>query len=110
MDLELIEPETDDLFKAVDTEGRTSFQDNLCFLTAKRHNLICVTNDTNLRLMCEASNVPILWGLELILMLVREGGLIKKEAAHIAQEIHNTNPKHIDETVLKRFLSKLKSQ
>lgn len=103
-----IEPEMEDVFKAANMDGRTSFQDNLCYLTAKRQSLTCVSNDRNLRTQCEISDIPILWGLELILELVKAGGLSKKEASHIAEEIHNSNPRHIGPTVLSGFLSKLK--
>jgi rRNA-processing protein FCF1 len=104
-----IEPEIDDVFEATEMDGKTSFQDNLCFLTAKRQGMTCITNDTNLRKQCTASEVPILWGLELILELVKSGGLIKKEASLIATEIHKSNPRHINQKVLNGFLSKLKS-
>lgn len=106
--LEPIEPEIEDVFEAGEMEGRTSFQDNICYLTAKRHKLTCVTNDKNLRTLCETSDVPILWGLELILSLVKKGGLTKKEAFHIAEEIHKSNPRHINATVLNGFKAKLK--
>lgn len=106
--LEPIEPEIKDVFEAAAMEGRTSFQDNLCYLTARRNGMTCVTNDTNLRSLCETAKVPTLWGLELILELVRGGGLAKQEAEHIGRAIHNSNLTHINQTVLNGFLSKLK--
>lgn len=104
-----VEPEIDDLFVAAEMNGRTSFQDNLCFLTAKRQGFTCITNDRNLRKQCSASEVPTLWGLELILELVKAGGLAKKEAIFIATEIHKSNPRHINKKVLDSFKDKLKS-
>lgn len=104
-----IEPEIEDVLKATEMDGKTSFQDNLCYLTAKRQGMTCVTNDTNLRKQCSASQVPILWGLELILELVKAGGLEKKEASFIATEIHKSNPRHINQKVLTGFLAKLKT-
>ena len=95
-----IEPEIDDVFEATSMDGKTSFQDNLCFLTAKRQSMTCITNDTNLRKQCTASEVPIIWGLELILELVKIGGILKKEATLIATEIHKSNPRHINQKVL----------
>lgn len=102
-----IEPEIDDVFEATNMNGKTSFQDNLCYLTAKRQGMICVTNDTNLRKQCSSSDIPILWGLQLILELVKTGGISKKEASFIATEIHKSNPRHINQKVLDGFLRKL---
>ncbi len=44
-----LEVEVEDVFLAAEMIGPTSFQDNLCLLTAKRQNLTCITNDKNLR-------------------------------------------------------------
>lgn len=99
-----------DLFRLISSHiGPTSFQDNLCFLTAKRKNLTCVTNDKNLRLQCENSHVSILWGLELVLELAKTGGISRKKAMQIAIEIHVSNPRHISQKVLDGFLAKLAS-
>jgi rRNA-processing protein FCF1 len=90
-----IEPEIEDVFTANDMDGQTSFQDNICFLTAKRQNFTCVSNDTNLRRQCTDASVPILWGLELILDLTKAGGILKKEASRLAKDIQKSNPRHI---------------
>ncbi len=103
-----IEPEIEDLFTADDMEGQTSFQDNICYLTAKRNNFTCVSNDTNLRRQCKNANIPVLWGLELILALTKAGGLLKKEAARIAKDIQKSNPRHINKNILKDFEAQLK--
>ncbi len=104
-----IEPEIEDVFEAADMDGKTSFQDNLCYLTAKRQGMTCITNDTTLRKKCTSSEVPILWGLELILELVKAGGLLKKEASIIATKIHKHNPRHINQKVLEGFTAKLRN-
>ncbi len=105
-----IDVEIEDVFSAADMIGPTSFQDNLCFLTAKRKNLTCVTNDKNLRLQCENSSVLILWGLELVLELTKIGGISRKKAMQIAIEINVSNPRHISQKVLEGFMTKLASQ
>ncbi len=102
-----IEVEIEDVFLAAGVEGPTSFQDTLCFLTATRRGLTCITNDKNLRTQCKNSHVSILWGLELVLELVRIGGLFKLKATNIAMQIHLTNPRHISHKVLKDFMTKL---
>lgn len=103
-----IEPEIEDVFKAEEIDGQTSFQDNICFLTAKRHGLTCISNDKNLRKQCTDKNVPILWGLELILDLAKAGGILKKEASRIAQNIQKSNPGHLSTGILSDFETKLK--
>ncbi len=104
-----IEPDLEDVFEATEMDGKTSFQDNICYLTAKRQGMTCITNDTNLRKQCYASDVPTLWGLELILKLVKVGGLSNKEASLIAYEIHKSNPRHISQKVLDGFIAKLRN-
>lgn len=103
-----IEPEIDDVFTAEEMDGQTSFQDNLCFLTAKRQGLTCISNDKNLRKQCTDANVPIIWGLELILELTKAGGVAKKQASRIARNIQKSNPRHINTRILNDFEGKLK--
>jgi len=103
-----IEPEIDDVFTAEEMEGQTSFQDNICFLTAKRQGFTCISNDTNLRRQCTDARVPILWGLELILNLTKAGGILKKEASRIAKDMQKSNPRHITARILSDFETKLK--
>jgi len=103
-----IEPEIDDVFSAEDMDGQTSFQDNICFLTAIRQSFTCVSNDTNLRRQCTNADVPIFWGLELILDLTKAGGILKKEASRIARDIQKSNPRHITAKILSDFEAKLK--
>lgn len=104
----LIEPEIEDVFTAGEIDGPTSFQDNLCYLTAKRNELICVSNDKNLRKNCLNENVALLWGLELILELVKAKGISTDDAGHIADKIHRSNPRHINLKILSAFRKKLK--
>ena len=103
-----IEPEIEDVFKAEKMDGQTSFQDNICFLTAKRQSFTCVSNDTNLRRQCTNASIPILWGLELILNLTKAGGILKKDASRIARDIQTSNPRHITARIMSDFEAKLK--
>lgn len=102
-----IEPEIEDVFAAEELEGQTSFQDNICFLTAKRQGFTCVSNDKNLRRQCMGASIPILWGLELILELTESGGIRKKEASRIARAIQRSNPRYITAKVLSDFETRL---
>ncbi len=92
---------------AIAAVGALSFQDNLCLLLAAQHGWSCVTNDGALRLACKNANIDIIWGLELILLLVHAGGLGTSEAKAIATAIHEANPYYITEEILASFLSKL---
>lgn len=107
--INLIEPEIEDAFLAAQLDGGTSFQDNLCYLTAKRHGFTCVSNDKQLRSLCTQSYVPTLWGLELILTLVKAKGISGAKAKKIGTLIQQNNPKHITRKILKDFISKLTS-
>jgi hypothetical protein len=106
----IIEPETEDAFKASVGTGATSFQDRLCMLTAKRNGFTCVTNDTNLRKLCESEKVPYLWGLQLILELHKLKGISTPDALHIVNQIHAANPKHITKKIIFRFTENISKQ
>jgi len=105
--LHIIEIEIEDAYTAGTWTGSTSFQDNICLLTAKRHGCICVTNDKSLRKLCEHKGVRILWGLELLAKLYNVGGISKKKAINVAESIHQLNPYHINTTILQRFKESL---
>lgn len=99
----IIEPELEDAFEAAGKPGPTSFQDNLCFLAAKRHRLTCVTNDKHLRKRCKQEGVPRMWGLELLSELHEAGGISRKRARAIAHEIRRINPKYTTAEIVARF-------
>jgi len=101
--LSVVEPEIEDAYAAASGQGPTSFQDRLCMLTAKRHGFVCITNDTNLRKLCQQEGVPLLWGLEVLAELHKSGGICAEDALAIAQAIRESNPKHITGKIVSRF-------
>jgi len=103
----VIEPEIEDAFAAASAIGAVSFQDRLCLLTAKRHDMTCVTNDRNLRRQCSNEGIPLLWGMELLLELHAAGGIPRHIAEDIAQAIHEANPRHITTAIIRKFQSRL---
>ena len=105
--ISIVEPEIEDAFEAERMKGPTSFQDNICLLTAKRLGMTCVTNDRSLRKTCSQQGVPIMWGLELLIQLVDSGGLDYKSALKIGRQIHIDNPRHISARVIADFEKKL---
>jgi len=106
----VIDPEIEDLYTAAKTTSPTDFEDQLCYLTAKRHGFTCVTNDKDLRNCCIDDGVPSLRGLRLILRLCALQRISVAEAIKIAEQIHKNNPRYITKTILKNFIKALKQQ
>ena len=109
--LVIVEPEVADAYAAAaGRAGPTSFHDRLCMLVAKRYGFTCVTNDKNLRKLCQEEEVPLLWGLELLSRLHRSGGITMKSTLEIAGKIQKANPRHITPQILKRFQEVIRKQ
>lgn len=89
--IKIIDTETTLLFEATSINTGCSFNDNVCFLTAKQEGIICATNDKRLRRVCGDHGVNVLWGLQFMFFLVQEGKLLKKEAVEIARNIAQVN-------------------
>jgi len=84
-----------------------SFHDMLCLLLAKERGWTCVTNDVRLRRECRTEHVPVFWGLELLLMLVRRDVLSREVARSIGDAIHEANP-FITARVVAEFRKRLR--
>ena len=105
----IIEPELEDASLAYSVRMPISSEDYLCLLTAKRHGLICITNDSCLRRECEKQGIPIIWGLGLLLELHERKGIQTEKAKEIAEKIHENNPKYITKSILADFIKKISS-
>ena len=101
----IVEPTTEQLVEAGAGIGSLSFQDRLCLLLAAEGGWTCVTNDKPLRVECEQRNVPVLWGLELMLELIRLQKLNTSEAVMIARSIQQNNF-YINDAIVARFEEK----
>ena len=75
-----------------DNSGLSS-QDAVALLIAKANDYACVTNDKLLYNRCRAENIHALWGLELLLELVRNGRISKEYASEIALKLQEINIK-----------------
>lgn len=95
----LVEPELEDCLDAHTVNKATSFNDNLCFLTAKRNGYICVTNDKSLKKLCAKHNVRSMWGLELITKLHDRGCISTDEALKLGEKIKTNNFQITSETM-----------
>jgi rRNA-processing protein FCF1 len=104
----VIEPNIEEF--SYSSTGPLSFHDQLCFFTAKCSGFTCVTNDKNLRRLCEQEGVPIMWGLEVIAELHRVGGITRRNAEALAAAIAEANPMHMTDEIISRFLKRIRGQ
>lgn len=103
----LVEPELEQVILAAEKIGPLSFHDNLCLILAKENGWTCVTNDKPLRQKCELEGVPLIWGIELICILVESGGLPVEHVKDIILIIQKNNPKYIPDNVVKNAFNRL---
>lgn len=87
--------------------GPLSFEDKLCLVLARDNGWICLSNDRPLREACKAQDVPVVWGLEIMLSLVEGKYLTPAAAIQAAQAIHAVNPMFITAKVLVAFRQKV---
>jgi rRNA-processing protein FCF1 len=106
--LRVIEPELAQLMAAARRKGALSTQDHLCLILARERGWVCVTNDGALRKACQSEGVQVLWGLELMLEIVKLGKLSAREAMDVAILIQRANPFHITEAIVAKFAEKLR--
>ena len=83
-----------------------SFQDQLCLLIAKENSWVCATNDKQLRGQCEKDGVEVIWGLEIMVLLNKEGYLERIEAEKTVEKIGVSN-RYISKDLIKKFIAKL---
>lgn len=103
----IVEPSLDQVAGADSGGGPLSFQDRTCLAVSRDAGWTCVTNDKALRRACEADGVDVLWGLELLLEVVRRGHLPVERASRVATMTHDQNPGHVGKGVLAEFHRKL---
>lgn len=103
LELKVIEPELAQVMRASTRMGQLSFRDRLCLVVASEGGFVCVTNDKALRKACDGEGVATLWGLEIMIPLVRSGAMPAADAISTAEKIHISNPLHISKRILERF-------
>ena len=101
--IEVVEVETEQLVRASEVESRVSFNDRLCLVACREEGWTCVT----LRRLCERHGVATRFGLGLMVDLVAVGALTRRRAMAVARQIQASNPLHINERVLARFVAAL---
>ena len=105
--IEVIGVETERLLDATDVEPRISFNDRLCLVTCRAEGWTCVTNDRALRKLCVRHGVKTRFGLALMVDLVANGALTRQRAVNVARQIQASNPFHITDRILRRFVNVL---
>jgi predicted nucleic acid-binding protein len=105
--LVVIEPETSLLVAAGRRRPGLSYYDHLCLLCAKAAGWTCVTNDGRLRRESAIEQVPVLWGLELMVPLVAGRHLAASAAITVAEGIQAANPLYITEEIVARFRTRI---
>lgn len=105
--IKLVEPGLEQLMQAAEKRSTLSFQDNICLILAREYGWTCVTNDIPLRKQCGLEGVPLIWGIQLISILVESGGLPVKQAENVILEIQKNNPKYITATIVKKAFKRL---
>jgi len=104
--LRLVEPTLDQAFEAASRSGAVSFQDRICLALARDNGWTCVSNDKALRRACESAGIQVMWGLELVALLVEAGALTASAGREIGMAIRRVN-RFITEEVLSRLLLRI---
>jgi rRNA-processing protein FCF1 len=105
--LKVVDGNLAQLAQASQRGGPLSFEDKLCLILARDNGWSCLSNDGPLREACKAQGVPVVWGLEIMLVLVKNQHLSAVDAIKVAQAIHAVNPMYITSKVLAAFQNKL---
>ncbi|MDD2240955.1 MAG: hypothetical protein PHI93_09905 [Kiritimatiellae bacterium] len=105
--LKRVSPTVQELQEAAQRGGPLSSRDRLCLVLARNRRWGCLTNDQALRRVCGENDIPVIWGLQVLLLLHEKGFLAKKRALQTAHAIHRQNPRHIHAGILALFEEKL---
>ena len=107
--VEVVEVETGQMLRAMKVKSGVSFNDRLCLVVCRDEGWTCVTNDSALRRLCNRHGVETRYGLRLMVDLVAAGVLTQRRAITVARRMQASNPFHINDRVLTRFLDTLNS-
>ncbi len=107
--IKIVEPSLEQLAEAAElrqAKKSISGLDALCFVMARDHEWICLTNDKALRNHCTSCQVTCLWGLEIMIQLVKAGQMTAARAHATARSIQAKN-KYIKDETIERLRKKL---
>lgn len=106
--LTIVEGNLTQLTEASQRGGPLSFEDKLCLILARDNGWTCLSNDGPLRDACSEIGVTVVWGLEIMLQLVKDSHLSADEAIDVAQAIHLVNPLYVTKKIVTAFRNKVK--
>ncbi|VGO19873.1 hypothetical protein [Pontiella sulfatireligans] len=104
--MEIVEATYEQLMEASVLGGALSHEDKLCFAIARDNSWAIWTSDKPLHTKCKSENIPVYWGLQLMLELCQIGKLDLDYAQESAQAIEQVNER-ITAEVLSNFLKRL---
>ena len=87
--------------------GPLSARDRLCLAVAREMGWGCLTNDRPLEKACEREAIPVIRGLQSLLLLRECSAITRQRALQTARAIHRSNPAHIHQGILQKFVKKL---
>lgn len=99
----LCEPDTALVDRAVVRRGPLSPYDWIYLAIACEHGWTCVTNDQALRWECLRAGLPVVWGVELLCILVERHCMTTAELTDAVLRIRKTNPRITDTVVENAF-------
>jgi hypothetical protein len=78
-----------------DRRQKLSLQDALCVRACETGGCSCISNDKVVRSECSSRGVECIWGLHVLLYVIRAGGMRRTRAYRIAQAMSRANPAHL---------------
>jgi rRNA-processing protein FCF1 len=79
-----------------------SVEDSICLYFVIQEGWTCIANDKRLRRECSSNGGSVIWGFEMLNLLVGASQITKERALAIAERITKTNPS-IPPSVLESF-------
>jgi len=105
--MEIIEETMEQLKKGILRGGGLSQEDKICFAIAQENQWAIWTSDKPLHTQCKAHDIPVYWGLQLMLELCKIQKLDSAYALETAQKIEQVNER-ISKKIINEFRSKIK--
>jgi rRNA-processing protein FCF1 len=102
LSIEVLVPAANEMAN-IKASGRLAMDDQECLAVTAERGLAVCSNDKLLRRRCSAKGIRVVWGLELMMILVERKLLDKARAKKIASSIRESNPSHITERIIRNF-------
>jgi predicted nucleic acid-binding protein len=107
MGLKVVPMTTEEILAIADRRRKLSLQDALCVQACATGGYTCISNDRVVRSECSARGIACVWGLHVLLFVVRAGGMKRARAHRIAQAMARANPAHLGAEIMERFRKRL---